>query len=183
MLLRNSLDDGPWSLRPIEDYSICRDFDCGDDDLNDYFHTDALLHRNQLLTQSYWLRSSDFPSQVLALLDFCNDYIHFEHEQPSISKHYHHYPAVKLTRFGVQKEYQGKNIGTAAINMVKKLFITENRTGCRYITVDAYQKEYALKFYQKNEFIFLTEIDPTKKSIPIYYDLWPLSVRNEYKRG
>lgn len=56
------------------------------------------------------------------------------------------------------------NIGSHTLNMIKKLFVTENRTGCRFITVDAYNNEEVLQFYQKNEFQFFYDKDEDKKN-------------------
>jgi GNAT superfamily N-acetyltransferase len=67
-------------------------------------------------------------------------------------KQYSSLPSVKLTRLGVQKEYQGTDIGTQSLNMLKKFFTTDNRTGCRLVTVDAYNNPKVLAFYGKNNF-------------------------------
>lgn len=153
---RNVFIDGAWVLRKVENIAICDPFDCGDDDLNEYFHKDAILHKEELLTQTYCLQLSKYPQIALALLDFCNDAVHLDRYKGIIEidprKQYRYLPAVKLTRIGVQKELQGKNIGTHALNMVKKFFITDNRTGCRFLTVDAYDKPEVIGFYEKNGF-------------------------------
>jgi hypothetical protein len=47
------------------------------------------------------------------------------------------FPAVKIAGFGVQKEYCRGEIGIQRLNMVNTLFLVNNRTGCRFITVDA----------------------------------------------
>ena len=70
---RNIFDDGSWVLRKVEDQAICDAFDCDDNDLNEYFHVDAPLHKVELLTQTYYLQDNTRPDLVLALLDFCND--------------------------------------------------------------------------------------------------------------
>lgn len=172
---RNVFVDGSWVLRKLENKEICDLFDCGDDDLNEYFLVDAALHREELLSQTYYLHLSKYPDLVLALLDFCNDAVHLGQYKGKINidpvKQYRHIPAVKLTRFGVQKEFQGNNIGTKALNMVKKFFVTDNRTGCRCLTVDAYNEPRVLNFYTKNGFKPLTEKDKNKKSRALFFDL------------
>ena len=47
---RNKIIDDTWVLEKVNDYPICDSFECGDDDLNDYFHNDVKLHKNELLT-------------------------------------------------------------------------------------------------------------------------------------
>jgi GNAT superfamily N-acetyltransferase len=172
---RNLFIDGSWVLRKLENKEVCASFDCGDDDLNEYFLVDAELHREALLSQTYYLHLSKYPTIVLALLDFCNDAIHLGQYKGKIDidpvKQHRHLPAVKLTRFGVQKEFQDNNIGTKALNIVKKFFVTDNRTGCRCLTVDAYNKLRVLNFYEKNGFKPLTEKDKGKNSRALFFDL------------
>jgi len=181
---RNTLVEGDWVLKKISSTSnaICQPFDCGDDDLNEYFHKDAILHRRELLTQTYYLHLSKYPFVALALLDFCNDVVQLKKYESVINidldprKRYKNLPAVKLTRFGVLKDYQGMNIGSHTLNMVKKFFMTDNRTGCRFITVDAYNKPEVIHFYQKNNFELLTDLDKTKHSRSMYFDLKRLAI-------
>ena len=54
------------------------------------------------------------------------------------------------------------------------LFIDNNRTGCKFITVDAYAQ--SLDFYVKNGFNFLTDQDIGKDTRLMYFDLSPLSM-------
>jgi hypothetical protein len=49
------------------------------------------------------------------------------------------------------------------MNMIKELFLINNRTGCRFITVDAYNNPDTLKFYKKNGFDFVLDGDLDKK--------------------
>ena len=68
------------------------------------------------------------------------------------------YPAVLLGRLGVNKKYQGSKrfVGLQVINYIKTWFIEEdNKTGCRFLVVDAYNQEKVLKFYERNHFKYL----------------------------
>ncbi|MCK5591457.1 MAG: hypothetical protein KAI72_05830 [Candidatus Pacebacteria bacterium] len=53
--------------------------------------------------------------------------------------------------------------------MVKEMFLSDNRTGCRFITVDAYIKSTG--FYQKNEFEFYHSSDDDKNTRIMFFDL------------
>ena len=53
--------------------------------------------------------------------------------------------------------------------MVKRFFTTENRTGCRFITVDAYSN--VTDFYRKNGFGFYTDKDREKPRRVMFFDL------------
>jgi predicted GNAT family N-acyltransferase len=177
---RNTFVDGDWVLRKVEPQSLCDSFDCGDDDLNEYFHVDAIHHRRELLGQSYYLHEQSSPYLVVALIDFCNDTVHLAAYKRALEKYsdlipiveqkrYLYLPAVKITRFGIQKEFQGNNLGSHVLNMVKKFFTTDNRTGCRFVTVDSYTN--VVGFYEKNGFGLLTEKDKNKDSRAMFFDL------------
>jgi GNAT superfamily N-acetyltransferase len=166
-LNRNVVVNDKWILQQVNDISICQAFNCGNDDLNDYFHNEALLHKQELLTQTYCLQRSDFPDITFAILHVCNDSVHLEQYKRFVvlprEKQHLHMPAVKLTRLGVSKDYQRKNIGSKALNMLKEFFTNDNRTGCRLITVDAYNTPSVLKFYESNFFTLFSDTEKDRK--------------------
>jgi GNAT superfamily N-acetyltransferase len=172
---RNTFVSEPWVLTKVVDRAVCDSFDCGNRDLNDYFHNDAVLYKQLLLTESYYLHTIDRTDIAVALLDFCNDSINLEGLRGRIpvphGKPQKYWPAVKLTRLGVATELQGQNIGTNILNMIKMIFITDNRTGCRFLTVDALNKKRVLNFYQTNGFLPYTDDDIPKRTRLLFYDL------------
>ena len=68
------------------------------------------------------------------------------------------------------KIFHRMGIGSYLIWALKMLFLTDNRTGCRFITVDAYNKSAVTEFYEKNDFEFLTEDDKKEKTRSMYSD-------------
>lgn len=54
---------------------------------------------------------------------------------------------------------------------IKNWFAAENKTGCRFLLVDAYNKPEIISFYQKNDFVLLTEKDEDRKTRSMYFDL------------
>lgn len=70
-------------------------------------------------------------------------------------KHRGDYPAVKIGRFAVATNYRRKpeHWGSKAMDFIKEWMVTENKTGCCFLTVDAYPS--AVPFYIKNGFKFL----------------------------
>ena len=175
LIERNKFADGHWVIEKITDRGVCSSFDCGIADLNEYFHKDAIKYKKLLLTESYYLHIDDKPGIALALLDFCNDSINLDKYKlkgkivvPK-GKPQRYWPAVKLTRLGVAAELQGQNIGSNILNMVKKVFITDNRTGCRFLTVDARKDDRVINFYQKNGFELLP--DDRDDTQLMYFDL------------
>ena len=55
------------------------------------------------------------------------------------------------------------------LDFIKTLFVINNKTGCRFITVDAYKA--AVPFYEKNGFLPLTSKDNNEHTKLMYYDL------------
>jgi len=153
-------------------------FDCGDSDLNDFLLTDSKNYYNQLLAVTYLLEKKE--GSTVAFFSVLNDRISYEDVQiKSIwrrfkkpfphSKSFKSYPSVKIGRFGVSNAFKGQDIGTALLDYIKYLFINNNRTGCRFITVDAYRQ--SLPFYEKNQFKYLTENDKDSETRLMYFDL------------
>ena len=163
-----------------------KDFDCTDKDLNEFYHDDCSNSQAGLLSVTYIIENDN---ETIAFYSLLNDKIS-RSEGPSNNQwnklraakfesrysKYSSYPCVKLARLGVNKKYQSKGIGEFLINHIKLLFITENRTGCRFITVDAYNNDRALKFYTDNGFIFLplsadSQAEASPKTRLMYFDL------------
>ena len=149
----NSFQHEEYILRVLTDtdneVNTLSSFDCGDLDLNDFFRSDCLPHRNQLMVETYVFTEQ---GSIVALISFCNDSLELTESVrrdllPPPMINYRSIPAVKIARFGVLSGNQGRGIGTLIIKFCKKLFVTDNRTGCRLITVDAYNKDRVIKFY------------------------------------
>ena len=155
-------------------------FDCGDFDLNDFFLKDAVNYLRQLLTVTYVFESD---KETVAFFSVLNDNIinQDSRTQKTISnklarkipneKRRPSYPAVKIGRLGVHINYQCHGIGCEIIDFIKVLFTDDNKTGCRFITVDAYNNERTTRFYSNNGFKFLTETDKNDDTRLMYFDL------------
>ncbi len=197
---RNSLCDGAYELRKLDEDRDCEfleRFDCGNEDLNEYFQHDALLSRNELIGQICCLvykATADLEIPV-ALIDFSNDSVRKKSSNrtpgyqdiPEFdldnNKRYPTLPGVKITRLGVLNEFRGRNVGTQLINMVKQFFVSENRTGCRFLTVDAYNDPDVLSFYEKNNFSFFYDKDSGNKTRSMYFDLKRFSIAEACSGG
>lgn len=156
-----------------------KNFDCGNNDLNDFILNDALPHQDQLLTITYLYK---YQNKTVAFFSVSNDTVSelmfedknkFDKFRKSIPrpKRYRILPAVKIGRFGVDKKFEGNGIGNWIMDFIKLSFIHNNKTGCRFITVDAYNNERTLHFYQKNDFEFFTGQDAEHKTRSMYFDL------------
>ena len=70
------------------------------------------------------------------------------------------YPAVLVARLGVSSEFRSKHIGSDVLDFIKIWFIKPlNKTGCRFVIVDAYNTPSTMAFYEQNGFttVFSTE--------------------------
>lgn len=154
-------------------------FDCGNSDLNDFFHIDSKHHARQLLTVTYAFQKGTTMAYFSVLNDSIRESQTTKSKFKKISKEippqkrYKSHPAVKIGRFAVATEHQSRGIGTALMDYIKGFFIKRNKTGCRFITVDAYAE--AVTFYEKNGFYLLTSEDEGKDRRQMYFDLYPLS--------
>lgn len=60
------------------------------------------------------------------------------------------YPGVLIGRLAVASEFAKQGIGSEVLNMIKYMFVDpENKTGCRFIIVDAVNSQEVLSFYEK----------------------------------
>ena len=141
----------------------CLPFSCGDYDLNSFFTEDSFLYAEEMLGKTYCWITRESPYRIVALVTLANDSIK-AHKlssnarnkvQRSITnaKRGRSYPAVLIGRIGVNEEFQGLHIGTQLLDFIKTWFChEENKTGCRFIVVDAYNQPRVLNYYSYNGF-------------------------------
>ncbi len=163
---------------PLQMSMGIKPFKCKDNDLNGFLLDDALKYLEDLMAVTYLWEDLD-KNKTVAYFSLLNDKITFDPEQRTIwnrlsrnvanRKRRKDYPAVKIGRLAVAEEYMGQGLGRDIIRLVKYTFTHGNRTGCRFITVDAYQD--AAGFYKRCGFDFLSEKDKNDKTRSMYYDL------------
>jgi predicted GNAT family N-acyltransferase len=155
-----------------------KSFDCGDADLNDFLFEDAKNYYDSMMAVTYLLEDTT-ANKTIAYYSLLNDKIIFDPENKTLwnklnrnvpnSKRRKDYPAVKVGRLAVSKEYVGNHIGTAILLQVMMTFAQKRRSGCRFITVDAYAD--AIPFYEKCGFHFLSNKDENEATRAMYFDL------------
>lgn len=67
---------------------------------------------------------------------------------------------------------KNQKLGTQVLNIIKSMFVINNKTGCRFITVDAYLA--AVPFYKKNGFRMMNLEDNDPHTRLMYFDLMDL---------
>ncbi|MBR6032749.1 MAG: GNAT family N-acetyltransferase [Bacteroidaceae bacterium] len=176
--------------------AACQPFSCDNDDLDDFFAHDATRYAHFLMGKTYCFRLSDNPTKIVCALTISNDSIRI-YDLPRSRRDYmksltHHekplrrYSGVLTGRLGVSREFARQGIGSEALQFIKGWFYSSsNKTGCRFIIVDAVNDPKVIAFYKKNGFhtLFSTEEQEFlytggKKGQPVtlttrlmYYDL------------
>lgn len=143
----------------------CVPFSCQNQDLDEFFSRDAFLYDSELLGKTYaWVSATD-TRHILGLVTLANDSVKSQYIASSArnrlqrgvpnAKRGINFPAVLIGRLGVSSDFRGKglNIGSQILDFVKDWFrSSDNKTGCRFIVVDAYNNDNTLHFYEKNGF-------------------------------
>lgn len=155
-------------------------FDCNDEDLNDFILNEACLYRNALLSVTYVVEDKT-THDILAYFSLANDKIsisdfesktefnRFRKHKFVNEKRLRSYPAIKIGRLAISKKAQHQSIGTYLLEFIEDYFIIDNKSGCRFVTVDAYVD--AIPFYNKNNYQFLNNDDEDKRTRVMYFDL------------
>lgn len=155
-------------------------FECTNKDLNEFLLHDAINHCNELLAVTYYLENQD---ETIGYFSVLNDSIRQEdipsrsrrekmfHSIPHPKRGYKSHPAVKVGRLAVHTKYQSHGIGAEIMDYIKGYFLDNNKTGCRFITVDADNNPKTINFYKRNGFEFLTTSDIKEKNRLMFFDL------------
>lgn len=153
-------------MRPYtkEVASYCVPFRCDDIDLDEFFASDAFYYDEELLGRTYaWINLKN-PAQIIGLVTLANDSIKAKNIIPSArnrvqrgitnAKRGMNFPAVLIGRLGVSSDFRvkGFNVGSQILSFIKDWFRADNKTGCRFIVVDAYNNDRTLHFYERNGF-------------------------------
>lgn len=174
-----------FSIRKLNLNERVESFSCGDEDLDDFIINDAPLYREALLAVTYIIERISGHETVayfslandrIAIKDFPsnNEFNRFRKHRFVNEKRLTNYPAVKLCRFAISKSIKGQHLGSILLDFMKRYFISDNKTGCRFLTVDAYRS--AESFYLKNGFLYLSSGDSERPTRLMFYDLINLEI-------
>ena len=180
MMIFQTSSFGTCKVRKLRKDEKVKSFDCGDNDLNDFLLNRAISYRKALLAVTYVLENIESKEIIgyfslandrVSLTDFENktEFNRFRKSRFVNEKRIRSYPSVKICRLGINKDFHGKGIGSILLNFIKSYFIENNKSGCRFITVDAYNN--AIPFYQNNDFQYLRKEEDDIVTRLLYYDL------------
>lgn len=155
-------------------------FDCGDKDLNEFLTTDAASYYKARLSTSYVLEDSvegtvlgyfSLAHDKISISDFASNsaFNRFRKRLFANGKMLRSYPAVKICRLATDRNHRCGGIGTLIVNMIVSSYLTDNKAGCRFITVDAYSE--AMPFYTGLGFTPLSKTDASSVTRLLYFDL------------
>ncbi|MBR5780820.1 MAG: GNAT family N-acetyltransferase [Bacteroidales bacterium] len=179
MNFRNA-DFGAYEVRKLELDERVKSFNCGDADLNDFILNQSDLYRKELLAVTYIFEHKE-SKKVIGCFSLANDRVsltdfndktefnRFRRNRFGNEKRIRSYPAVKICRLGVDEDFHGNGIGSILLDFIKSYFLVDNKTGCRFITVDAYSA--ALPFYETNDFQYLRKEESDNITRLLYYDI------------
>jgi hypothetical protein len=155
-------------------------FDCGDADINDFLHNDAVHYQNQRLANTYLFSQGKKP---LAFFSILNDSLNVRLHSKKATKTFHkkvqvpfdkrkkQYPAIKIGRLGVDMSQQGSGLAYSLMDFIKGYCLLELKPACRLLILDAYNKTRQLKYYTQNGFEFLYDEDKDDKTRLMYFDM------------
>jgi GNAT superfamily N-acetyltransferase len=152
----------------LSEEHLISDFDCGDDDLNEFFNRDALQYKRQMLSRTYFFREKSngrvvcafsFSASSIKTTDLPGSRRKKVKELVPREKTLKSYPGILIGRLGIATEFRGQGIGSQLIDFIKDICLIQFPDVVRYLLVDAYNNPAVTNFYTKNNFaaVFSTE--------------------------
>lgn len=166
-------------------------FSCGNDDLDDFFRFNSIAYAKVLFGKTYCFYEIEKPACIVCAFTVSNASI-FTNRLPNarkkkVSREVPHakqdliYPAVLIGRLGIDVNYQRLHVGSELVDFIKVWFAeSNNKTGCRYLVVDAYNSETPISFYKKNDFDFVFSTEEQEKGYRNIESDQPLRTRLMY---
>lgn len=159
----------------------CAPFSCGDKDLDEFFEKDVFLYEEEMLGKTYcWVTNSQ-PHKIVCLMTVANNSIKssglpknsrnrfnriFDNEKRNLT-----YPATLIGRLGVNTEFQGMHVGRQLMDYIKDQNIaSDNDNACRFLVVDAVNKQDTLAYYEHNGFVYMHKTEEMERLALKRYD-------------
>lgn len=149
MTVEELLDECDLFIATKDRFAQCASFSCDNEDLDDFFAKDSIVYDQRLLGKTY-VFCHKTTNAVVCAFTLSNDSIRITNKLNIESKeqflgnselsekNLRRYPAVLIGRLGTNRMFAGKGYGSAVMDFIKTWFRVGNKTGCRFIIVDAY---------------------------------------------
>lgn len=145
---------------------LCNDFDCGNDDLNNFFRNRAVPFSDQRLSLTYGFVLADGTQEVVCAFSLSNHSVQTSglsnNRRRVVNRHIPYaqqmsvYPGVLVGRLAVSKNFQRLGIGSELMRYLRLWFLgTNNKSGCCFVVLDALNQSDTIEFYLRNGFQFL----------------------------
>lgn len=155
----------------------CNGFACEDAEITEFFTKEYIDYTHQLLGKSYCFVDPD-KKQIVCAFTVANSSIKVSllpnkrrnklNRAIPNEKRRPQYPAVLVGQLAVSENYKGMHIGDELLDVIKSWFVEPlNKTGCRYVVVDALNHPKVMEFYIRNGFKFLFSTDE-EESVSLY---------------
>jgi len=143
-MLHSSLE-----INPITEVHDSSDFDCCDEDLNDFIKNDALKQKIDGWNTTY-IATEIGSKKIIGFFALAIDSISLSPDaRKNLRKEYRDIPAIKIGRFAVDEKFQNKGVGQQMMKYAMGFIVQEicPKIGGMYITLDAYQ--HKANWYKK----------------------------------
>ncbi|MBI2147524.1 GNAT family N-acetyltransferase [Candidatus Woesearchaeota archaeon] len=145
-------------------------FDCEDDDLNEFLRQDSISYKNKLIANTFLIFYNE---AMIGFFSLLNDAIKLNKSDRKNTKKLEsisEYPALKLGRLGIDKNWKRKGAGSFVLQAVIKIGKNMNdASSCRFITVDSYHE--SVLFYEKYGFIKNQAYTKKRRYVSMRFDL------------
>lgn len=179
------------SLFPLTKPEDIKGFTCGDHDLDEFFTKDCFAYSKELLGKTYCYKIDEHPQTVVCVFTLANAGVRVSNlpnaRKKKIEASIPHvkalkdYPAVLVARLGVSKDFRSLHIGSDVLSYIKLWFLNPyNKTGCRFMIVDAYNEPATMAFYRQNSFKTVFSTEQQEKDYRHLESGSPLSTRLMY---
>lgn len=143
------------------------EFDCGDDDLNEFLLTDSFTNIDNSLSKIYLCLYEDI---VIGFFSLSADSIKINKK---LKIEYPLYPAIKIGRLAIHKDFQRMKLGSIIIDWIVGFCLELRKDiGIRFLSIDAYNQENVISFYKNNLFeVLQPNKNKNRRNMPMYKDL------------
>lgn len=127
-----------------------------------------MKYAGELLGKSYCFVTKDESARIACAFTLANSAINMQEVSPKRCNRFNRsipnaklsrqYPAVLIGRLAVFDGFEGHHLGYDLMDFIKAWFIDLlNKTGCRFLIVDAVNHPKVIDYYCQNGFAFLFE--------------------------